>query len=96
MEERILSELAQIKAYSLLGAKNVLNIEDVVLLTGLSKGHLYKLTCTHQIPHYKPKGKLVYFDRGEIEAWMKQNRVNTTAEAEQQAIAYVVGKEVGK
>lgn len=91
-----MSELAQIKAYSLLGAKNVLNIEDVVLLTGLSKGHLYKLTCTHQIPHYKPKGKLVYFDRGEIEAWMKQNRVNTTAEAEQQAIAYVVGKEVGK
>lgn len=80
----------------MLAAKSVLDIDDVALLTGLSKSHLYKLTCTHQIPYYKPKGKLVYFDRDEIEAWMKQNRVNTTAEAEQQAIAYVVGKEVGK
>jgi excisionase family DNA binding protein len=96
MEEKILSELDAIKRYSLLAAKSVLDIDDVALLTGLSKSHLYKLTCTHQIPYYKPKGKLVYFDRDEIEAWMKQNRVNTTAEAEQQAIAYVVGKEVGK
>lgn len=96
MEEKILSELDAIKRYSLLAAKSVLDIDDVALLTGLSKSHLYKLTCTHQIPYYKPKGKLVYFDRDEIEAWMKQNRVNTTAEAEQQAIAYVVGKEVRK
>lgn len=93
MEEKILSELAQIKAYSLLGAKNVLNFEDVVLLTGLSKSHLYKLTCTRQIPHYKPNGKQVYFDRGEVEAWMKQNRQNTQTEAQQAAINYVVRKE---
>lgn len=97
MEERILSELAQIKAYSLLGAKNVLNFEDVVLLTGLSKSHLYKLTCNKQIPHYKPNGKQVYFDRAEVEAWMRQNRVNTQMEAEQQAVSYVVtGKKGGQ
>lgn len=96
MEERILAELAQIKAYSLLGAKNVLNFDDVVLLTGLSKSHLYKLTCTRQIPHYKPNGKQVYFDRAEVEAWMRQNRVNTQLEADQQAIDYVVtGKKGG-
>ena len=96
MEERILAELAQIKTYSLLGAKNVLNFDDVVLLTGLSKSHLYKLTCTRQIPHYKPNGKQVYFDRAEVEAWMRQNRVNTQMEAEQQAIDYVVtGKKGG-
>lgn len=96
MEEKILAELAQIKAYSLLGAKNVLNFDDVVLLTGLSKSHLYKLTCTRQIPHYKPNGKQVYFDRAEVEAWMRQNRVNTQMEAEQQAIDYVVtGKKGG-
>lgn len=90
MEEKILSELAQIKAYSLLGAKNVLNFDDVVLLTGLSKSHLYKLTCTRQIPHYKPNGKQVYFDRTEVENWMKQNRVTPQLEAEQAAIAYTV------
>lgn len=90
MEEKILSELDAIKRYSLLAAKSVLDLDDVALLTGLSKSHLYKLTCTRQIPYYKPKGKLVYFDRGEIEAWMKQNRVTPQVEVEQQAINHVV------
>ena len=88
----ITAKLNAIERYSLLGAKNVLNIDDVALLTGLSKSHLYKLTCTKQIPHYKPNTKVVYFDRVEIEEWMKQNRVTTQAEAEQQALAYVVKK----
>ena len=50
----------------------------------------YKLTCSHQIPHYKPNGKQIYFDRAEVEAWMKQNRVATTQEMDQKAINYVV------
>lgn len=92
MEEKI----NQILVYSLLAAKNVLTLEDVALLTGLSKSHLYRLTCTHQIPYYKPNGKQIYFDRGEVEAWMKQNRVATRQEAEQAAVAYVVtGKRKG-
>lgn len=89
-------KLNQILTYSLLAAKNVLTLEDVALLTGLSKSHLYRLTCTHQIPYYKPNGKQIYFDRAEIESWMKQNRVATQQEAEQAVIAYVVtGKQKG-
>lgn len=86
MEEKI----NQILVYSLLAAKNVLTLEDVALLTGLSKSHLYKLTCTHQIPFYRPNGKQIYFDRGEVENWMKQNRVSTQQEIEQRAASYVV------
>ena len=41
-------KLDLILIYSLLAAKNVLTLEDVSLLTGLSKSHLYKLTCNHQ------------------------------------------------
>lgn len=91
MEEKI----NQILAYSLLAAKNVLTLEDVALLTGLSKSYLYKLTCAKQIPYYRPNGKQIYFDRGEVEAWMKQNRVNTRQEAEQQAAMYVAGHKKG-
>ena len=90
MEELILERLEAIERNSLLAAKNVLTIDDAVLLTGLSKSHIYKLTCNRQIPFYRPNGKLVYFDRAELESWLRQNRVMTTAEAEQQAIAYVV------
>ena len=88
--EEIIKRLDVIEHYTLLAAKNVLCFDDVVLLTGLSKSHLYKLTCSRQIPHYKPNGKHIYFDRKEVEAWMKQNRVNTALEAEQAAAAYIV------
>ena len=97
MEEKIaeivLKQLAEIRNFSLLAAKNVLDIDDVVLLTGLSKGYIYKLTCKKEIPYYKPNGKLIYFDRQEVEGWMKQNRVNSVVEAEQQASKYLLSKE---
>lgn len=92
MEEIVLKQLAEIRNFSLLAAKNVLDIDDVVLLTGLSKGYIYKLTCKKEIPYYKPNGKLIYFDRQEVEKWMKQNRVNSVVEAEQQASKYLLEK----
>ncbi len=90
MEETILMRLEAIERYSLLAAKNVLTIDDAAVLTGLSKSHLYKLTCSKQIPFYRPNGKLVYFDRQELEGWLKQNRVNTEKETEQAALCYVM------
>ena len=90
--DAIKRDFEDIKRYSLLGAKTVLNIDDVCLFTGLSKSHVYKLTCNREIPHYKKNGKMLFFDKAEIEAWMKDNRVETRQEAEQMAISYVVGK----
>ncbi len=90
MENNIEQKLNKIMEYSLLSAKNVLTLDDTALLTGLSKSFLYKLTCTHQIPYYKPNGKQIYFDRKEIEAWMKRNRHQTTDEAESIALAHIV------
>lgn len=86
MEEKI----DMILRYSLLAAKNVLTLDDVSLLTGLSKSWLYKATCKHEIPFYKPNGKQIYFDRKEIEDWMRQGRVKTNAELEQEAANYIV------
>lgn len=88
--EIILKELRDIRRLTLLAAKNVLDIDDVVALTGLSKSYVYKLTCKKEIPYYKPNGKLIYFDRQEVEGWMKQNRVNSIAEAEQTASNYLL------
>ena len=90
MTDEIKVQLEEIKKYTVLAAKKVLCIEDVAILTGLSKSHLYKLTCRREIPHYKPNGKCVYFDRQEVEAWMKQNRQSTNTEIEQLATNHVV------
>ena len=85
--DQLTEQLNRIERNTLLAAKNVLTFDDVALLTGLSKSHLYKLTSTHQIPYYKPSGKNIYFDRKEVEDWLRQNRANTEQEAQSGAAA---------
>jgi hypothetical protein len=41
--------------------------------------------------HYKSDGgKLTYFDKNEVNGWMLQHRVKTTAEIEAEATTYIV------
>ena len=93
MSNEILERLENIERITMLAAKNVLNLEDASYITGISKSTLYKMTSLRKIPYYK-NGKYLFFDRKELEDWMKQNRVQTIAEAEQQAVNYVVTKEM--
>ena len=72
-------------------SKTILNIEELSELTGLSKSTLYKLTCSGGIPHFK-QSKHLYFDRLEIESWLKSNRVKTREEIEREAISYTIKK----
>lgn len=72
----------------LFSQKEVLTIDEVSILTGKSKSHLYKLTCTGLIPHYK-QGKHLFFDRHEIESWLKLNRIKSLDEIEQEASTFV-------
>ena len=78
-------QLDRIERYSILSAKKVLTLTDVAILTGLSRSYLYKLTCRHKIPHYKPNGKGVYFDKTEVEQWLLQNRIATDSELQAKA-----------
>jgi len=89
MEQNLLTELAEIKQLTLLGAKKVLTMSDTALLTGLSKSHLYKLCCSKKIPHWKSSGnKFTYFDKSEVESWQLQHRIKTVDELEQEAANY--------
>ena len=92
LTEYIQAQLNRIECNTLLASKEALTIDDVSYMTGISKSHLYKLTCSKQIPHYKPFGKMVYFDKAEIEKWLLKNRVNTEDEATQGAITYTLQK----
>ena len=89
MEERILQEIEGLKSLMVLAAKSTLTLDDVCLLYGLSKSTVYKMTSGRTIPHYR-KGKLLFFDKTELDQWAKANRVNTQQESEQAAIAYVM------
>ena len=96
MDRKIWMILQRIDKNLLLAAKQVLNMDEVMLLTGLSKSHLDRLTSSCQIPHYKPSGKQIYFDRSEVEGWLKRNRVDSVEEIEQAAINHVVMNKKGR
>lgn len=81
-------QLNRVERYALLGAKSVLDLDEVILLTGLSKGHLYRLTSERKIPHYKKNNRLV-FKKSELEAWLLDNRVLTVEDVESSADTYV-------
>ena len=83
------TRLNRIERLTLIGAKAVLDLDDAVLFTGFSKGHLYRLTSERQIPHYKKIRKL-YFKKTELEAWMLEDKVQTAEDIESQATTYVV------
>ena len=68
--------------------KKVLTFNEACEYTGLSKSHMYRLTSTKQVPHFKPFGKMVYFELAELENWLLQNRVNTVSETEALAEDY--------
>ena len=74
---------------ALLSVKTVLTLDEVAVYTGLSKSYLYKLTSTGQIPHSKPNGKNVYFDKLTIDSWLMRNQVKTSEEIEVEAATYV-------
>jgi excisionase family DNA binding protein len=87
----VLNELQELKNLTLIGVKKALSMNDASLLTGLSKSHLYKKVCQKEIPYYKGHGgKLTYFDKDELNAWMLQNRVKTNDEIKSEATAYIV------
>lgn len=63
-----------------LSQKAVLTSQEAAAYLGISRSKLYKMTCAKEIPHYKPNGKMNYFERAEIEAWALRNRIATNAE----------------
>lgn len=69
-------------------SKEVLTLKEVADYTGLSRSYLYKLTMRQEIPHYKPNGKQIYFNRLELDKWLQSNRVSTQEELAQQAQTY--------
>lgn len=82
-----LKKVADLITANIIGCtKEVLTTDEAAMYLGVTKSCLYKWTMSRQIPHYKsPSGKMCYFNRKEIEAWMQSCKVATDEELEQQA-----------
>lgn len=88
----ITQRLDKIQSLTLLAAKEVLNVEDVHLLTGLAKQTIYNLVHKREIPCYKKDGHCVRFKKTEINEWFLQNRQSTVEEIDAKAALLTVTK----
>ncbi len=89
--KNINDRLANIEAM-LLTSKTVLTFEEAAIYTGLSRSYLYKKTAQADIPCFKPGGKVLYFNRTELDEWMMQNRKATRDDLDQKANNYLMVK----
>lgn len=77
-----------ISANVALNSKEVLTADEAARYMGVKKSYLYKLTMQKMLPFSKPLGKVCYFNRQELEAWLMSNRVATADEIRDKAQAY--------
>lgn len=89
MTKEVLEEITDlVTTRTLFATKEVLTTDEAARYLGISKSYLYKLTMRREIPHYKPMGKMCFFNRQELESWLQSNRVATTTEIADEARRY--------
>jgi len=69
--------------------RKMLPFAEAATYLGVSKSTLYKLTHTKAITHYKPGGKLIYFNVADLDEWMQRGCVQSDADVEAQAEAFL-------
>ncbi len=72
----------------LVAHKEVLTFEEASEYAGISRSYLYKLTASKDIPHSKPNGKMIFFEKKKLNEWLLQNRRKSNAEIEREALNY--------
>src|SRR3712207_6402838 len=70
---------------AVLSQKKVLTFEEACIYTGRSRSDMYTQTAACEVPHYKPEGKMGYFDADELAAWCLRNPVKTTEQINREA-----------
>lgn len=86
MQDELRQVADLITANTIFCTKEVLTSDEAARYLGVSKSALYKWTSERKIPHFKsPTGKMCFFNRQEVEAWMQSQRVSTDWQLERQA-----------
>jgi predicted transcriptional regulator len=80
MTHKVEQEISQIKVFienQKILQKLQLNFSEAAIYLCIAKSTLYKLTSGRLIPHFKPKYKLIYFLKVDLDNWMQSGKVET-------------------
>jgi excisionase family DNA binding protein len=78
--EKLVDELQQIRETLSPQSSRPLTLGEAAEYLSLSRSRLYFLTSNSLIPHYKPAGKRIYFQKSDLDAYLLRNRVKTREE----------------
>lgn len=88
-ENSVLSQIKELIDEKLrtiaIGVKSILTVEELSDYLGLTPAYIRKMTYNREIPHYKPSGKKLYFNREEIDEWILSSRIPTAEELRAEA-----------
>lgn len=76
--ESLMERIATLEE-SMYNCKSSLTLAEAAKYLGISKSMLYKHTYNGVIPCYRPGGKMLYFEKEELDHWVRQ-RGKTTSE----------------
>ena len=76
--------------------RNLMTTTEAAKYLGLRPSYLYKLMMRRAIPYYKPNGKLCFFAREDLDAWLRRVRVKSQDEIDSEAARYLAGRERNK
>lgn len=63
----------------------IMNMHQVVELTGYTRSYIYNMVHKKMIPVHKPTGGRLFFVKEEIENWLSDGRQLTSKEMQQEA-----------
>ena len=72
IEEKLFNIENSISKLSI-AVKTILSAEEAAEFLGLKPSYLYKLTKNKKIKFFKPQGKLIYFRKEDLEAFLLRN-----------------------
>lgn len=97
MANRLFEQLDRIEKL-LRAQKEILNVDDLAIMTGWSRSFVYKQSMAKIIPHYKVRedSRKLFFKRTEIEGHLTKYKVQTVEELEQEATNLLITKKYAK
>ena len=72
--------------------KNVLNLKEACEFLGFKRSYVYKMTSSGILPHSKPNGKTIFFEKAKLEEWMLSNPSSSFSDKKILASSYITSK----
>jgi len=88
-DQVIINKLEEISEQLKAQRNKPFTFNEAAAYLGISKSYLYKLTSGGKIPHYKPFGKKIYFDKVMLDDWVYQNPVKSNTQIDIEANKYL-------